>query len=108
VYKLPATFSLLVRCADQAEVDHYWEKLLADGGEANTCGWVKDRFGVSWQVIPNALLELLNDPDPQRTARATEAMLKMKKIDLAMLREAVDRAEATVSLPHTAPPTLVA
>ncbi len=108
VYKLPATFSLLVRCADQAEVDHYWEKLLADGGEANTCGWVKDRFGVSWQVIPNALLELLNDPNPQRTAHATEAMLKMKKIDIAMLREAVDGAEATVSLPHTAPPTLVA
>jgi predicted 3-demethylubiquinone-9 3-methyltransferase (glyoxalase superfamily) len=81
---LPGSFQLLVRCADQAEVDYYWEKLLAGGGEERTGGWLKDRFGVSWQVMPDALLELLNDP--QQAARATEAMLKMKKIDIAALR----------------------
>jgi len=81
---LPGSSQLLVRCADQAEVDYYWEKLLSGGGEERTGGWLKDRFGVSWQVMPDALLELLNDP--QRAARATEAMLKMKKIDIAALR----------------------
>jgi len=80
---LPGSFQLLVRCADQAEVDYYWEKLRAGGGEERTGGWLKDRFGVSWQVMPDALLELLNDPE--RSARATEAMLKMKKIDIAAL-----------------------
>ena len=108
VYKLPEAFSLLVRCADQAEVDYYWEKLLAGGGEANACGWLKDRFGVSWQVIPDALLELINDPDPQRAARATEAMLKMKKIDVATLREAVGQTEATAILPLATMPALTA
>jgi predicted 3-demethylubiquinone-9 3-methyltransferase (glyoxalase superfamily) len=81
---LPGSFQLLVRCADQAEVDYYWEKLLAGGGEERTGGWLKDRFGVSWQVMPDALLEML--VDPQRAASATEAMLKMKKIDIAALR----------------------
>jgi predicted 3-demethylubiquinone-9 3-methyltransferase (glyoxalase superfamily) len=91
VYKLSEASSLLMRCVDQAEVDYYWQRLLSDGGEESMCGWLKDRFGVSWQVVPDALLELLNDPDPQRAARATEAMLKMKKIDIAALREAVGR-----------------
>ncbi len=86
-HNLPGSFQLLVRCADQAEVDYYWERLLAGGGEECTGGWLKDRFGVSWQVMPDVLLELLNDP--QRAAPATEAMLKMKKIDIAALREAV-------------------
>jgi predicted 3-demethylubiquinone-9 3-methyltransferase (glyoxalase superfamily) len=89
-YKLPEAFSLLVRCVDQAEVDYYWQRLLSGGGEESMCGWLKDRFGVTWQVVPDALLELLNDPNPQRAARTTEAMLKMKKIDIAALREAVD------------------
>jgi predicted 3-demethylubiquinone-9 3-methyltransferase (glyoxalase superfamily) len=91
VYKVPEAFSLLVRCADQAEVDYFWERLLSGGGEESMCGWLKDRFGVSWQVIPDALLELINDPNPQRAARATEAMVKMKKIDIAALRAAVDQ-----------------
>jgi len=90
VFKLNEAFSLLVRCADQAEVDYYWERLLAGGGEESMCGWLKDRFGVSWQVVPDALMELLGDPDPQRAARATEAMLKMRKIDIAALRRASD------------------
>lgn len=91
VYKLNEAFSLLVRCADQAEVDYYWGRLLAGGGEEGMCGWLKDRFGVSWQVAPDALMELLGDPDPRRAARATAAMLKMKKIDIAVLREAAGR-----------------
>jgi predicted 3-demethylubiquinone-9 3-methyltransferase (glyoxalase superfamily) len=90
VYKLTEAFSLLVRCADQAEVDYFWERLLAGGGEESMCGWLRDRFGVSWQVVPDALMELLGDPDPQRAARATAAMLKMRKLDIAALRRAAD------------------
>jgi len=93
VFKLNEAFSLLVHCADQAEVDYYWERLLADGGEQGMCGWLKDRFGISWQVVPDALMELLGDPDPQRAARATKAMLKMRKIDIAVLREAAGREQ---------------
>jgi predicted 3-demethylubiquinone-9 3-methyltransferase (glyoxalase superfamily) len=89
VYKPPETSQLLVRCADQAEVDYYWTQLLAGGGEESAGGWLRDRFGVSWQVIPDALTALLLDPDPQRVALATEAMTKMKRIDIARLREAV-------------------
>jgi predicted 3-demethylubiquinone-9 3-methyltransferase (glyoxalase superfamily) len=82
-------------------VDYYWQRLVSGGGEESMCGRLKDRFGVSWQVIPDALLKLLNDPDPRRAARATEAMLKMKKIDIAILREAIGRPEAIALLPHT-------
>lgn len=81
--------SLLVECADQAEIDHYWDA-LADGGEEVQCGWLKDRFGVSWQVVPHGLTELLADPDPQRARRATEAMLAMVKLDIAAIRAAAD------------------
>jgi predicted 3-demethylubiquinone-9 3-methyltransferase (glyoxalase superfamily) len=88
VFKPTEAFSLLVRCADQAEVDYYWERLLAEGSQESMCGWLKDRFGVSWQVIPDELMQLLGDPDPKRAARATAAMLKMRKIDLATLRAA--------------------
>jgi len=92
VYRPPETSQLLVRCRDQAEVDYYWERLLAGGGEESAGGWLKDRFGVSWQVIPDALMELLVDPEPHRAARAAEAMTKMKRIDIAVLREAVSRS----------------
>jgi predicted 3-demethylubiquinone-9 3-methyltransferase (glyoxalase superfamily) len=81
-------FSLQLFCASQEEVDHYWEHLTADGGVESQCGWLKDRFGVSWQVIPTALGELLGDPEPERARRATEAMLGMKKIDIAEIRRA--------------------
>ncbi|MBN2466138.1 VOC family protein [candidate division WOR-3 bacterium] len=94
LYRPPETSQLLVRCADQAEVDYYWERLLAGGGEESAGGWLKDRFGVSWQVVPDALMELLLDPDPQRVARATEAMTKMKRVDIARLRETVSRPDA--------------
>jgi predicted 3-demethylubiquinone-9 3-methyltransferase (glyoxalase superfamily) len=83
--------SLLVNCADQEEVDYYWTK-LSEGGEEGPCGWLKDRYGVSWQVIPAALEELLADPDEGRAQRAMKAMLGMGKIDVAELYAAADRA----------------
>ena len=84
--------SLLIGCADQAEVDYYWEK-LSDGGEEGQCGWLKDRFGVSWQVVPPGMEEMLGDPDPARSQRAMRAMLGMGKIDLAAIRAAADAAD---------------
>ena len=79
--------SFNIECADQAEVDYYWEK-LTDGGEESQCGWLKDRFGLSWQVSPTRLTELLNDPDRERAARATKAMFEMRKIDIAAVEAA--------------------
>ena len=83
--------SLLINCADQEEVDYYWSK-LTDGGQEVQCGWLKDRYGLSWQVCPVGMLELLNDPDPGRSQRAMTAMLGMTKLDLAALRAAADGA----------------
>lgn len=80
--------SFEVRCADQQEVDYYWNRLL-DGGEESQCGWLKDRYGLSWQIVPDRLYELLEDPDPARAAAAAKAMLGMRKIVIAELEEAV-------------------
>jgi predicted 3-demethylubiquinone-9 3-methyltransferase (glyoxalase superfamily) len=85
--------SLLITCADQAEVDYYWERLSA-GGEEGPCGWLKDRYGLSWQVVPKGMDELFADPDPERARRAMEAMLKMRKLDIAALRAAADGVPA--------------
>jgi predicted 3-demethylubiquinone-9 3-methyltransferase (glyoxalase superfamily) len=87
----PAT-SFLVECADQAEVDYYWERLSA-GGEQQQCGWLKDKFGVTWQIVPAGLQELLYNADAGKAKRATEAMLKMKKLDIAAIRRAAERPE---------------
>jgi predicted 3-demethylubiquinone-9 3-methyltransferase (glyoxalase superfamily) len=87
-FKPNEAISFQIDCGDQAEVDHYWDALTADGGEPGPCGWVKDRFGVSWQVVPRRLIELVSDPDPGRAQRATEAMLKMGKIEIAELERA--------------------
>jgi predicted 3-demethylubiquinone-9 3-methyltransferase (glyoxalase superfamily) len=84
--------SFVIPCEDQAEVDHYWNALTADGGEESQCGWLKDRFGVSWQVTPNALMEAMSDPDPERAERARQAMFTMKKIDIAAIQRAADGA----------------
>ncbi len=82
--------SFVVPCADQAEVDRYWDALTGDGGEESMCGWCKDRFGLSWQVVPDGMDELFADPDPARVQRAMQAMLGMRKLDLAALRAAAD------------------
>jgi predicted 3-demethylubiquinone-9 3-methyltransferase (glyoxalase superfamily) len=82
--------SFLINCADQEEVDYYWSK-LADGGEEGPCGWLKDRYGLSWQVCPVALNELINDPDQARAQRVMTAMLGMKKLDVAALQAAADQ-----------------
>jgi predicted 3-demethylubiquinone-9 3-methyltransferase (glyoxalase superfamily) len=85
--------SFQVDCADQAEVDYYWDKLL-DGGEESQCGWLKDRYGFSWQIVPAAMDELFSDPDPGRAQRAMQAMLQMTKLDVAELRRAADGVPA--------------
>jgi len=83
--------SFLIECADQAEVDYYWSA-LSEGGEESQCGWLKDRYGLSWQVCPAGMKEILNDPDRGRAERATRAMLGMTKIDEAALHAAADQA----------------
>jgi len=79
--------SFVIDCADQAEVDHYWDRLV-DGGTPSQCGWLKDRFGLSWQVVPTVLHALIGDTDPAKAQRATQAMLKMVKLDIAALKAA--------------------
>ncbi|HSJ49960.1 MAG TPA: VOC family protein [Actinomycetota bacterium] len=83
--------SFLVSCDSQEEVDGFWNA-LTDGGEESMCGWLKDRYGLSWQIIPNRLMELLGDPDPGRAQRATQAMLQMRKIDIGELERAAEAA----------------
>ncbi|KLJ03608.1 VOC family protein [Streptomyces albidoflavus] len=80
--------SLSVDCETQEEVDRYWEALTADGGEEVQCGWLKDKYGLSWQIVPRALVELLASSDREAAARATRAMLEMKKLDIQALRDA--------------------
>jgi len=87
-FKFSEGFSLMVTCETQAEVDHYWTKLVADGGEEGPCGWLKDRFGLSWQIVPSVLGRLLTDSSSGNSAAALEAMLKMKKLDIAGLERA--------------------
>ena len=87
-FKFDEAISFQVPCADQKEVDYFWSKLTADGGEEGPCGWVKDQFGLSWQVTPTRLQEMLSDPDPAKRDRVMTQMLKMKKLDLAPLERA--------------------
>ncbi len=88
-HTLSPAFSMSVRCEDQAEVDRLWA-VLTDGGEEQPCAWLVDRFGLSWQIVPDRLIELLNDPDPGRAQRAMQAMLQMTKIDIRSLEAAAD------------------
>lgn len=87
-FKFNESISLFVRCKDQEEVDYFWERLTADGGEESQCGWLKDKFGLSWQIVPDALSEALGNPDPEKAQYAVQAMMKMKKIIVADLAKA--------------------
>jgi predicted 3-demethylubiquinone-9 3-methyltransferase (glyoxalase superfamily) len=84
--------SFQINCESQEEVDRYWDALCENGGQPGPCGWLKDKYGVSWQVVPTELDRLISDPDPQRSQRAMKAMLQMGKIDIAALRKAVEEA----------------
>src|SRR3989440_10585851 len=86
LFKFTEAMSLVVNCETQTEVDHFWEKLSA-GGQEVQCGWLKDRFGVSWQIVPTILPEMLQDKDPEKAKRVMAAMLKMKKIDIEGLKQ---------------------
>jgi predicted 3-demethylubiquinone-9 3-methyltransferase (glyoxalase superfamily) len=88
-FKFDEAVSFQVSCKDQDEVDRFWSR-LSEGGEEGQCGWLKDRFGLSWQVVPTGMEELFSDPDPERARRAMEAMLGMRKIDIAEIRRAAD------------------
>jgi predicted 3-demethylubiquinone-9 3-methyltransferase (glyoxalase superfamily) len=89
MFKFTEAISLFVDCKSQEEVDELWEK-LSEGGKKSRCGWLKDKFGLSWQIIPSALSELLRDKDPQKSQRVMRAMMKMDKIDIKALKEAYD------------------
>jgi predicted 3-demethylubiquinone-9 3-methyltransferase (glyoxalase superfamily) len=89
-FKLNESFSIFVTCETQEEVDNLWNRLTANGGEESQCGWLKDRYGLSWQIIPRALGEMMSDPDREKARRATEAMLQMRKLDIATLRRAYE------------------
>ena len=92
-FKFTEAVSFEINCKDQDEVDYYWDK-LTDGGEEVQCGWLRDKYGHSWQVVPEGMNEIFADPDPERAKRAMEAMLKMKKLDLAELLKAADGVPA--------------
>ncbi|MCC6300817.1 MAG: VOC family protein [Anaerolineales bacterium] len=89
-FKFNEAVSFFVNCEDQKEVDYYWNKLIADGGEESMCGWCKDKFGLWWQIVPKQLGELMGDPDPVKSKRVVDAMLKMNKIIVADLQKAYD------------------
>ena len=89
-FKFNEAISFLVDCETQTEVDALWNKLTADGGEESMCGWLKDKYGLSWQIIPSALGRLLSDPEPEKAGRVIQAMLKMNKIDIQALQDAYD------------------
>jgi predicted 3-demethylubiquinone-9 3-methyltransferase (glyoxalase superfamily) len=85
---MDSSFSLMVQCEDQAAIDYYWEGLLAGGGTPQACGWLKDAYGLSWQVTPPVLMKYLTAPDAERSARVMDVMLAMQKLDLAQLQQA--------------------
>jgi len=90
-FKFNEAISLFVDCKDQEEVDYLWERLTSDGGEESKCGWLKDKYGVSWQIIPSALGEMMGDKDPAKAKRVVDAMLKMRKIDIQALKQAYNQ-----------------
>jgi predicted 3-demethylubiquinone-9 3-methyltransferase (glyoxalase superfamily) len=91
LFKFNESISFVVNCETQEEVDYFWETLTANGGEESACGWLKDRFRVSWQVVPTVLIDMLHDPDPAKSGRVMESVLQMKKIDIKTLKDAYER-----------------
>ena len=87
-FKFNESISFVVNCDTQKEVDYFWEKLMADGGQESQCGWLKDKFGVSWQITPTVLIDMLNDKDAKKAERVMKAMMQMQKIDIKTLKEA--------------------
>jgi len=89
--KFNESISFVVNCETQDEVDYFWGKLIADGGEESACGWLKDKFGLSWQITPTVLIDMLNDKDPKKSERVMKAMLQMQKLDIKTLKDAYGR-----------------
>ncbi len=89
-FKFSEAVSFMISCEDQEEVDYYWDRLTADGGEESQCGWCRDRFGLSWQVVPKGMEVVFGDADKEKSQRAMQAMMGMKKLDLAALRAAAE------------------
>ena len=92
MFSFTPAISFVIGCTDQAEVDYFWDRLLDGGGQESQCGWLVDRFGVSWQVVPTVLGGLLGGPDPEGAGRAAQAMMQMRKLDIAALQAAYDGA----------------
>jgi predicted 3-demethylubiquinone-9 3-methyltransferase (glyoxalase superfamily) len=92
IFHFSEAVSLMIDCKDQEEVDYFWSKLTADGGEESQCGWLKDKFGFSWQVVPSVMDKLMKSDNPKKSEAAMNAMLKMKKLDINALQEAYDKA----------------
>lgn len=90
VFKFTEAISFIINCETQEEIDYYWEQLTANGGEESMCGWLKDKFGVSWQVVPIVLTEMMADPDMDKVKRMTHAMFTMKKLDIEILKQAFE------------------
>jgi predicted 3-demethylubiquinone-9 3-methyltransferase (glyoxalase superfamily) len=93
-FKFTEAISLLVNCESQDEVDDLWQKLTADGGEPSRCGWLKDKYGLSWQIVPTVLFEMISDPDPEKSERVMQALLQMIKLDINALKAAYEQPAA--------------
>ena len=91
LFKFNESVSFVINCDTQEEVDYFWEKLTADGGEESACGWLKDKFGLSWQITPTVLIDMLHDSDQAKSGRVMQAMLQMKKIDIKALKDAYEQ-----------------
>ena len=95
-FRFTEAVSFVVNCSTQEEVDKYWDRLMEGGGKPSQCGWLKDRFGLSWQVVPTALSDLIRQKDPEKSQRVMKAMLQMVKIDIGTLEQAAEQGEAPV------------
>ena len=91
LFKFNESVSFVINCETQEEVDYFWGKLTADGGEESACGWLRDKFGLSWQITPTVLIDMLHDSDQEKSGRVMQAMLQMQKIDIKALKDAYDR-----------------